>query len=78
MSKYDPINQFLRGKSGPVEVPLSELAAIVEGGLPTSAYRHTAWWSNDDDTHVQSSAWSSAGYRAVPDLLARRVRFVPS
>jgi hypothetical protein len=77
MSKYDPIHGLLRDRSGPVEVSFDALAQLVPGGLPTSAYRHEAWWSNDDDTHVQSRAWSSAGYRAVPDLARRMVCFVP-
>ena len=75
MSKYDPIYALLRGKSGPVEVSLASLSELVEGGLPASAYHHGAWWSSDDDTHVQSRSWSLAGYDAKPDLAARRVRF---
>lgn len=77
MSKYDPIFNFLRDKSGPVEVPLAALAQLVPGGLPASAYRHGAWWSTDDDTHVQSRAWSAAGFRAEPDMAAQTVCFVP-
>ena len=77
MSKYDAIYNFLRGKFGPVDVSLAELAELVDGGLPASAYRHGAWWSTDDDTHVQSRAWSAAGYHAEPDLAARTVRVVP-
>lgn len=77
MSKYDAIYNFLRGKSGPVEVSLAALAELVDGGLPASAYRHGAWWSTDGETHVQSRAWSAAGYHAEPDLATRSVRFVP-
>lgn len=77
MSKYDPINNFLRSKAGTVEVSLAALAELVDGGLPASAYRHGAWWSTDDETHVQSKAWSAAGYYAEPDLATKTVRFVP-
>jgi hypothetical protein len=77
MSKYDPIYNLLRDKSGPVEMSFAALAELLDGGLPTSAYRHGAWWSSDDDTHVQSRAWSAAGYHAEPDLADHTVRFVP-
>lgn len=77
MSKYDAIYNFLRGESGPIEVSLAALGDLVHGGLPASAYRHVAWWSTDDDTHIQSRAWSAAGYRAQPDLAAGTVRFLP-
>jgi hypothetical protein len=77
VAKYDPIYNFLRDKVGPVEFSLAALSDLLDGGLPDSAYRHGAWWSSDDDTHVQSRAWSLAGYRAEPELTAGTVRFVP-
>jgi hypothetical protein len=77
MSKYDPIHDLLRTKTGTFEVSLDTLADLVDGGLPGSAYRYGVWWSSDDATHVQSRSWSSAGYHAEPDLSAKTVRFVP-
>ncbi|MFG1712408.1 hypothetical protein [Micromonospora sp. NPDC049203] len=67
-----------------------EIANLVPGGLPRSAYRHPAsgirhpasgirhpaWWSNNDRTHPQSDAWHAAGFAARPDLIGRRVRFI--
>lgn len=77
MSKYDGIKDLLRGRAEPIELSLDELGEMLPGGLPSSASRHFAWWSNNDDTHVQSKAWSSAGFSAEPDLATRTVRFVP-
>ena len=32
------------------------------GRLPESAYRHRAWWGNNDGT-VEAKAWLDAGWR---------------
>ncbi len=56
---------------------MDEIADAVSGGLPPSAYKFEAWWSNDDATHIQSRSWADAGYDANPDLYARKVRFSP-
>ncbi len=77
MSKYKPIQNFLRDQQGPLEVSFSSLADLIDGGLPDSAYRYEAWWATDA-THVQSRAWVAAGYRAQPDLSKCTVRFVPN
>lgn len=77
MSKYQPLHDFLSAKSGPVEASFASLSDQVEGGLPASAFRYTAWWASDA-THVQSRSWVSAGFRAEPACPAQRVRFVPN
>jgi hypothetical protein len=77
MSKYDAIRDLLRTKTGEVEILMLELSNRVPGGLPPSAYNWEAWWTNDDDSHVQSRSWGAAGYAAAPDLLREKVRFVP-
>lgn len=76
MSKYGPLRQLLqRHGQTSVEMAFDEIADIV-GGLPSSAYRHRAWWSNHRGRHVQAAGWLDAG-RAVEhvDLAAQRVRF---
>lgn len=74
VSKYSPLRDALHGGGTTVTLTLEEIADLV-GGLPPSAYSYTAWWSNEDLSHVQSQAWESAGYRAEPDLRGRQVRF---
>ena len=69
MSRYQPIHQLLRDKTGAVEVSLATLAELIDGGLPASAYRYSAWWASDV-SHVQSKSWVAAGYRAEADLSA--------
>ena len=41
----------------------SEIKRILGFGLPPSARRHRAWWSNTD-SHSQARAWLAAGWRA--------------
>ena len=48
-----------------------EIANLLPGGLPPSAYRHGAWWNNEDDpgsTHSQSRLFKrfDASLRADP------------
>jgi hypothetical protein len=39
-----------------------EIAELVPGGLPPSAYVHAAWWSNND-SHPEAVAWLTAGWK---------------
>lgn len=78
MSKYAPLRRRLESEPGPtLEVTFAEVDAIV-GGLPASARRHSAWWSNEEEgTHVQARAWMHAGWRVeAVDRRGERVRFV--
>ncbi len=56
-----------------------EITNLLPGGLPPSAYRHDAWWSNEDapeSTHSQSRlGWMAAGYTAAADRTTRQVVF---
>ena len=80
MAKYDALREHLRTRSDPaVRLSLGEVAGLVPGGLPASAYKHPAWWSNDGHaSHVQARAWLDAGWMASPDLQARTVTFLRS
>ncbi len=68
MARYDHLTELLNGKHGEpnisIDVTMDEIADAVSGGLPPSANKFEAWWSNDD-----------AGYAGNPDLYARKVRF---
>ena len=77
MAKYDALRDRLsRRSSSPWTVSFDEVAAIVPGGLPPSAYRHEAWWANTE-SHVQALAWIRAGWHTEGlDLVRRRVTFV--
>jgi hypothetical protein len=56
-----------------------EISDLTPGGLPPSAYRHDAWWNNEEDpgsTNSQSRlGWMAAGYMAAADRASRQVIF---
>jgi hypothetical protein len=74
--KYDPLRDRLVGLSGPIELTFEEVAGLV-GGLPSSAYRYTQWWENEQGgAHVQARAWRAIGkHVASIDLAHQRVVF---
>jgi hypothetical protein len=75
VGKYDPLHDRLTGGQRPIQLEFAEIALLV-GGLPPSAYRHTAWWSNNPIRHVQAQAWLDAGRRVTNvDLIGERVSF---
>lgn len=77
MSKYSALCHHLENEAGTsIQLSFDEIDSIV-GGLPASARRHPAWWSNEvEGSHVQAHAWLDAGWRvAHANLTAERVRF---
>jgi hypothetical protein len=77
MSKYSALRRHLERKASPsIEMTFDEVEKVV-GGLPASARRYSAWWSNErEGTHVQAHAWMDAGWRVESvNLTAERVRF---
>lgn len=76
MAKYDPLRRHLASRAGrDIGMTFDEVDGLV-GGLPESARRHRAWWSNErDGGHVQARAWMDAGWRVSDvNLTAERVR----
>lgn len=77
MSKYEPLPQFLSGKSvSSLRLAFREIEDILGFTLPKSAYAHEAWWSNNETGHSHARAWIRAGWRtAAVDLAGRMVTF---
>ena len=77
MSKYEPLADHLR-RLGQTALPMtfSEIEKIIGSGLPASAFRHRAWWSNNPTNSVITYAWLKAGYKtAKVDMPGRRLVF---
>lgn len=61
--KYAGLFTLLSSRPGErVEVQLSEIDAVVNGGLPATARRSPGWWTNQPGPRaVHASAWLAAG-----------------
>ena len=77
MSKYEALPQFLGRVAGSIHrLSFRQLERILGFKLPTSAYEHEAWWSNNATGHSHARAWLEAGWRTeAVDLAARQVTF---
>lgn len=78
MAKYDPLRDHLRHLGvDSVTMTFDQVAALVPGGLPDSAYNHQAWCANESTgSHTHARAWLEAGFRTrALSLTARRVTF---
>lgn len=73
--KYGPLGEHLSGTAGTrVRMTFAAVEDLV-GRLPGSAYRHRAWWGNNDGT-AEAKAWLDAGWRVESvNQAAREVVF---
>jgi len=67
-SKYEPLAEFLRNQAAgarSVSLSFKEIEKLIGAKLPSSAYRHRAWWANEQasNSHSHAKAWLSAGFR---------------
>lgn len=79
MGKYDGLRDHLLHYPAAVWRPsFEEVAALVPGGLPRSAYEHEAWWANSR-SHSEAVAWLDAGWTVDKlDQPGRKVTFARS
>ncbi len=77
MSKYDPLEIYLRGLSADIwRASFADIEAILGFRLPVSAHEYPAWWANNDPGSRHTSAWLSAGWHTSElDLRGERVQF---
>lgn len=64
-SKYEPLRNHLKSQAGAVvTLSFTELSNILGFELPESAYKHRAFWGNQDHTKNRpwARAWQAAGY----------------
>jgi hypothetical protein len=77
MSKYEPLTRHL-AKHQQARVPMAfdELERLLGFGLPPSARKHRAWWSNNPSNSVMTKAWLAAGFQSEQvDLEGGRLVF---
>ncbi len=77
-SKYYPLFEHLQ-KCNQEEITLafSQIEAVIDNSLPTSAFTKKNWWSNrDSNSALQAKAWVNAGYHIdTVDLAQQRATF---
>ena len=63
MTKYDRLKEYLMnsGKEA-IEISFAEIENILQFPLPSSAYVHNAWWSNNGLNHSQVSRHKKAQF----------------
>lgn len=75
--KYiDLLNYLKRSNDLAVTLSFEKINKILQAGyLPSSAYKHRAWWANSR-SHTQSSSWIDAGYMVKAVKLGEDVVFM--
>ena len=62
MSKYDPLQVYLRAqKFERVPMSFSDIERVLKLKLPPSKL-HRAWWSNNPSNNVMTKQWLDAGF----------------
>lgn len=74
--KYARLRELLTAiDEAEITLSFAELESMLGFPLPDSAESYPAWWANQTPASGQSRAWTSAGWRAYPNLKARSVTF---
>lgn len=72
MGKYDAWEAVFEELSeDPSNFAIEELAVLIPGGLPPSAYKYQAWWASPQNHAV----WRAHGWRASPNFGSETVTF---
>jgi hypothetical protein len=77
MSKYEALPQHLSRANGTAHrMSFREIEGVLGFKLPKSAYKHEAWWSNNETGHSHARSWMKFGWRTeAVDLAGRKVTF---
>ena len=78
--EYQLLYKYLRDRfANRLVLTFAEIEDILGSGLPVSARRYPAWWSNNEGSHVQAEAWLTAGFRTEQvDIPGEKLTFVRS
>ena len=77
--EYRPLQKYLTERfSDAVVLTFGEIEDLLGATLPDAARLRTTWWTDATENGVQSPqshAWLDAQRSALPNLVARKVRF---
>ena len=51
--------------SNEIILPLSEIEKINDDKQTQRAFKHEAWWANNDETHAHRLGWINAGFEVT-------------
>ena len=76
-NKYEPLGQFLKDRATQlVPITFAEIEKIIGNKLPSSAYKHRPWWSNNPSNNVMTKVWIAAGYETEQvDMASKKLVF---
>jgi len=66
-TRYSPLEAYLTSQpSGIAEVAMTfdEIERIIGDKLPSSAFKHRPWWSNNPSNSTITNAWLNAGFKS--------------
>lgn len=74
--KYLQLQQFLKSNDSEcITLTFKNIELILGFKLPESAYKHSAWWSNNIVSHTQAHSWIDVGYKTQSVQLGNQVIF---
>lgn len=74
--KYLQLQQYLKLNSLEyITLSFEEIEMILGFKLPNSAYKYSAWWSNNIGSHTQAHSWRDVGYRTESVQVGNQVIF---
>lgn len=71
--KYQKLSEFLKSISNQETLTFDEIQNILGFKLPSSAFKHKAWWSNGGHAHAFS--WLDAGCKVTNLNMGKNVTF---
>ncbi len=78
MAKFDPLKNYLQdipNEQDECTLSFKQFEEIIQSNLPPSAFKHRAWWSNEEHgVHVSARAWMGAGWKV--DAVNQREQWV--
>ena len=77
MSVYQPLADFLSQREDDRwEASFVDVMKVLNRSLPGSAYKHQAWWANQEgEGRSQTQGWRSVGWKTTRLDLERRSEF---
>ncbi|MDR3291439.1 MAG: hypothetical protein LBT10_04735 [Methanobrevibacter sp.] len=71
--KYKKLyDYFLNSYKDTETLTFTDIEEIIGGELPNSAYKHGAWWGNENDHKRHSASWIQAGWKVIEKNLENK------